>query len=161
MDYTENLRNFFVVVTIFAAALYYASKIYKADFMVYSVITAAMGMSIYLWAMRFEAYMVIIKLFVIALAVAAVVLFKKKIACLKISKHTKSKFLIFPCYIVLALGAVFLFWAFFQNMEFFRSSPAMLKVQSAIFLNRNMMLVGLFTQYVIFAIVYTVRRIKD
>ena len=157
----SGFHSFFVVVTIFAAALYYASKIYNADFMVYSAITAVMAMSIYLWAMRFEAYMVIIKLFVIALAVAAVILFKKKISCLKISKHTKSKFLIFPCYIVLALGAVLLFWAFFQNMEFFRSSPAMLKVQSIIFLNRNMMLVGMFTQYVVFAIVYTVRRIKD
>ena len=157
----SSLHSFFVVVTIFAAALYYASKIYNADFVIYSVITAVMAMSIYLWAMRFEMYIVLIKLAVIALSVVAVVMFRKKLSCLKISKHTKSKFLVFPCYIVLALGAVLLFWAFFQNMEFFRSSPAMLKVQSAIFLNRNMMLVGVFAQYVVFAIVYTVRRIRD
>ena len=92
---------------------------------------------------------------------AAVVIFRKKLSCLKVSKQTKSKFLVFPCYIVLALGAVLLFWAYFQNMEFFRSSSAMLKVQSVIFLNRSMMLAGLFTQYVVFAIVYTVRRIRD
>ena len=157
----SNLHGFFVVATIFVAALFYASKIYKADFIVYSAITAVIAMSIYLWAMLFEPHIVVIKLLVIAAGVLTCVAFRKKIASLKLSKQTKSSFLVFPCYIVLVLGAVLLFWAYFQNMEFFRATPGLQKVQSIIFLNRSMMLFGVVMQYIVFAIVYTVRRIKD
>lgn len=154
-------HGFFIIVTIGAAALYYASKIYKADFVVYSVITAVMAMSVYLWGMRFEAYMVILKLLVVAGCVCFGLYYKKKLSSLKISKQTKSSFLVFPCYISLALGTVLLFWAYFQSMAFFRQSPGLLKVQGMIFLNHNMMLYAILTQYIVFVIVYTVRRIKD
>jgi hypothetical protein len=137
------------------------SKIYKTDFIVYSAITAVMAMSIYLWAMLFEPHFILIKLLVIAGCLAICVMFKKKIASLKVTKQTKSSYLIFPCYIVLALGALLLFWTFFQNMDFFRTTSQLQKIQSIIFLNRSRMLFGIVMQYIVFTIVYTVRRIKD
>ena len=157
----SSLHGFFIVATIFAAALYVFSKYFKADFLVYSSLTAVMAMSIHLWAMLFEPRMVALKLVIIALCIIACIAFKKKISSLKLSKQTKSSFLVFPCYIVIALGAVLLFWAYFQNMDFFRASPALQKVQSVIFLNRSMMLFGIAVQYIVFSIIYTVKRIKD
>ena len=151
----SNLHGFFIVVTIGAAALYFAPKFYKADFIVYSVITAVMAMSIYLWGMLFEPYIVVTKLVVIALCTLLFIYFKKKLSKLKVSKQTKSSFLVYPCIISLVMGAVLLFWAYFQNMEFLYG------IQSMIFLNRSMMLLGMSAQYIVFAIVYTVRRIRD
>ena len=161
LNASSRLHSFFVVVTICLALLYYASKIYNVDFIVYSALTAVMAVAVYLWALRFEAYMVALKLLIAAAGIAVCVIYKKNISSLKVSKQRKASFLVFPCYISVALGIVFLFWAFFQNMEFFRTSEALLKVQSAIFLNRGMMLAVIIAQYVVFAIIYTVRRIKD
>ena len=157
----SELHGFFISATVFAAALFYVSKIFKSDFIVYSAITGIMAMSIYLWAMLFDASVVVIKLVVIVACVAICVLYKRKIASLKLSKQTKSSFLVFPCYVAIALGAVLLFWAYFQNMEFFRSSPWLTNLQRIIFLNSGKMLFGIVMQYIVFAIVYTVRRIKD
>ncbi len=158
---SAELHSFFIVVTICLALLYYASKIYGIDFVVYSLVTLTAAAAVYLWALRFEVYMVVIKLLIAALGITVCVLYKKNISSLKVSKQRKASFLIFPCYISVALGIVFMFWAYFQNMEFFRQSEALIKVQSAIFLNRGMMLAVIIAQYIVFAIIYTVRRIKN
>lgn len=142
-------HGFFIGATIALAVLYYVSKFYNADFVVYSLITGVFAASIQLWALLFELPYIAVKLVIIVAAVAAIVIFKHKISNLKVTRQTKSKFLVFPCYIALALGTVFLFW---------RGVPGL---QDILFLNRNMMLVGIFAQYIVFAIVYTVRRIKD
>ena len=157
----SSLHVFFIVVTICLALLYYASKVYGIDFVVYSSLTLAASSFVYLWAMRFEPYMVVLKVFLCAAGIAVCVLYKKNLNCLKVSKQKKASFLVFPCYIVVALGIVFMFWAFFQNMSFFMKSEALMALQRAIFLNRSMMLAVLFAQYIVFAIVYTVRRIRD
>ena len=155
------LHSFFIVCTVCLMLLYYASKLYAVDFMVYSSLTSLFAVAVYLWAMKFEPHMVVLKLLICAFAVVACVLFKRRLSNLKVSKQRKSEFLVFPSYIVSAIGILFMFWAYFQNMEFFRASEALLKLQSAIFLNRSMMLMVIFVQYIVFAIVYTVRRIKD
>lgn len=142
-------HGFFIGATIALAVLYYISKFYKADFVVYSLVTGVVAAAIQFWALLFELPYIIVKLVIIAAAAVAVVVFKNKISSLKVTQQTKSKFLVFPCFVVLALGTVFLFW---------RGVPAL---QNILFLNRNMMLAGLFVQYIVFAIVYTVRRIKD
>ena len=149
------LHSFFVISTICLALLYYASKIYKPDFIVYSIVNAVMAVTTYLWAMRFEAHIVVIKLIIAAAGVVFVVFFKRKLAELKVTKHTKASFMVFPCYIALVLGIIFMFWAYIQTM------PVLFKIQSAIFLNRSMMLALIFAQYIVFAIIYTVKRIKD
>ena len=159
--FQSSLHSFFIVCTVCLMLLYYASKLYASDFMIYSSLTALCAVSVYLWAMKFEPHMVVLKLALSALAVVVCVLFKKRISKLKVSKQKKSEFLVFPSYIVSVIGILFMFWAYFQNMEFFRASEVMLKLQSAIFLNRSMMLMVIFVQYIVFAIVYTVRRIKD
>ena len=154
-------HGFFIVATIIAATLYYISKLYNIDFVMYSVVTSFFAAAIGLWAMMFETAFVILKLVIIALGIAVCVIFNKKINSLKISKRKKETFLTFPIYIPLVFGSVFLFWAYFQNLPFFRSSEVLLSIQKLIFLNRNTMLIILFVQYIAFAIVYTIRRIKD
>ncbi|MBR2022038.1 MAG: hypothetical protein IJ939_06325 [Clostridia bacterium] len=158
LEVSSSLHSFFIVATICLALLYYASKIYNIDFVVYSSVTAAVAVAVYLWAMRFEAYMVVLKLVIAVVGIVICVMFKKNLLGLKLSKQRKATFLVFPCYIALALGIVFLFWAYFQNMAFFRTNQML---QNALFLNRSMMLMVIFVQYIVFAIVYTVRRIKD
>lgn len=161
LETSSSLHGFFVIATICLSLLYYASKIYKADFMMYSSLTAVIAAVTYLWAMRFEPYIVALKILVAAVCIAACVLFRRNVSKLKVSKQRKASFLVFPCYIVLVLGVLFMFWAYFQNMEFFRSSEALMKLQNIIFLNRSMMLAAILAQYVVFAIIYTVRRIRD
>lgn len=142
-------HGFFIGATIALAVVYYISKFYNADFVIYSIVTGVLAATVQLWALLFDTPYVLIKAAIIAAAVVAVVVFKTKISKLKVTKQTKSKFLVFPCYVVIALGAVFLFWRGFPFL------------QQMLFLNRDSMLIGLFAQYIVFAIVYTVRRIKD
>ena len=142
-------HGFFIGATIVLAVLYYISKFYKADFVVYSVVTGVVAVAIQLWGLLFELPCVILKLVIIAACAAAVIVFRNKISGFKITRQTKSKLLVFPCYVALGLGAVLLFW---------RAAGFL---QGALFLNRSMMLAILFVQYIVFAIVYTVRRIKD
>ncbi len=145
----SSLHGFFIAITIVLAVLYYASKIYKYDFIFYSAVTAVFAVCIYLWGLNFEAFYVVIKLAAIVLAAAACVLFNKKIKALKITKKTKASFLVFPAYISLVLGGVFLFWGRFFTLL------------SPLFLSRTIMLAILLVQYMVFAIVYTIRLIKE
>lgn len=161
LESSSSLHSFFIVATICLALLYYSSRIYSVDFIVYSSITASVAVAVYLWAMRFEVYIIVLKILIIAVGIAVCVMFKKNLLGLKLSKQRKATLLVFPCYISLALGIVFMFWAYFQNMAFFRTSQMLVNLQSAIFLNRSMMLMVVFVQYIVFAIVYTVRRIRD
>ena len=145
----SSLHGFFIAVTIALAVLYYASKIYKYDFIFYSGITAVFAVCIYLWALNFEVYFIVLKLLVIAAAIAACAVFGKRIKALKITKKTKASFLVFPAYISLVLGGVFLFWGRFFTLL------------SPLFLSRTIMLVILLVQYIVFAIVYTIRLIRE
>ena len=145
----SRLHGFFIAVTIVSAVLYYVSKLYSADFVVFSCVTAVCAMAVSLWAMMFELHIVLIKLAVIAVCAVGCVYFGKKIDSLKVSKQKKASYLKAPVYIPLALGALFLFWAIIPGL------------QNVLFLNRNTMLLVLLVQYIVFAIVYTIRRIKD
>ena len=149
MNVGSNLHGFFIAATIAAAALYYVSKIYKADFVFYSVITAVFAVCIYLWGLKFEAFMIVLKLAIIAAGAVGCVFFKRRLSDMKVTKKTKAAYLIFPAYVSLILGAVFLFWG------------RVFTIVSPLFLSRISMLVVLFVQYIVFAIVYTIRLIKE
>lgn len=145
----SNLHGFFIAATIVAAALYYVSKIYKSDFVFYSVLTAVFAVCIYLWGLKFEPLMVVLKLLVIAAGVVSCLFFRKKLSSMKVTKKTKAAFLMFPAYVSLVLGSLFLFWG------------RVFTIVSPLFLNRISMLVILLVQYIVFAIVYTIRLIKE
>ena len=145
----SNLHGFFIAVTIAAAVLYYVSKIYRADFVFYSAITAVFAMCIYLWALNFDVIIICIKVLIIAAGVASCVVFNKKLSAMMVTKKTRSSFLMFPSYISLALGTIFLFWG------------RAFTVISPLFLSRVSMLVILFVQFIVFAIIYTIRLIKE
>lgn len=136
---------FFVVMTIVAAALYYVSKIFNPDFVVYSVVTAVFAVSIQLFALNFEAVIIVLKILIVALTAAASVYFNKKIKSLKVSKKRKASFLTFPVYVSLAIGTVSLF----------------LKIVPTVNVTRTAMLALLLVQYIVFAIVYVVKLIKE
>ena len=142
------LHGFFITTTIVLAVIYYISKFYNSDFVFYSVMTAFFALSVYLLAVRFESAFVALKIVIILAGLASCIFFTKKISSLKISKKRKASFLTFPAYIPVVLGAVFLFWRYFT-------------VNSALFLTLNTMLLVLFAQYIVFAIVYTIRLIRD
>ncbi len=144
----STLHGFFIVVTIAAAAIYYISKFYKADFIFYSAVTAVMSVFVYLWAQNFDVSVCIAKTVVILACAAACVMFKLFIANLKISRKRKTAYLVFPSYISAVLGAVFLFWRYFT-------------VNSPVFLTLSNMLTVMLVQYIVFAIVYTIRLIRD
>lgn len=149
IESSSNLHGFFIAGTIAAAALYYISKIYKADFVFYCIINAVFAMCIYLWALNFEPLTIAIKAVVIVACVAAGVVFNKKLSGMKVTKKTKASFLMFPSYISMVLGAIFLFWG------------RAFTIVSPLFLNRASMLVILLVQFIVFAIVYTIRLIKE
>lgn len=141
----SEMHGFFIVATIVAAALYYVSKIFKADFVLYSCVTAILAASIYVFSLYFEPYMIAIKVIVVLACFALTVLFSKRIKGMKISKKKKASFLIFPCYISLAIGTVCLF----------------VRIVPSICIAKTAMLALLLAQYVAFAIVYAIRLIKE
>ncbi len=146
--YPSSVHTSFIAATICLALLYYISKFYGMDFVAYSVITAVISMTVSTVAMVFDPYAIVIKVAAIVAMLAVCLHVNKKIAALKVSKQKKASFLKFPMYIPVALGICFLFWA---------ATP----LQSVMLLNRNIMLMLMLLQYVVFAIIYTIRLIKD
>ena len=142
------LHGFFVAVTIALAAVYYISKFYNADFTFYSLVTAFMSVAMYLWAQNFGTLEVVIKVLCVFVAAAACIVFRKKIAELRVSRKKKTSFLVFPSYISAAIGCVFLFWRYFT-------------LNGPLFITLGGMLTVMFVQYIVFAIVYTIRLIRD
>ncbi|MBE6682155.1 MAG: hypothetical protein E7600_07720 [Ruminococcaceae bacterium] len=159
----SKLHGFFVSATVVMAILYYISKIFYADFIMYSVITGVFCGAIYLFKPTFEPLTVALRIAFILICAVCCVYFHKRMNKLKISKKTKAAFIKFPIYVPLVLGSLFLFWAYFQNKVLYTNTQnnVLLTLYNIVFLNRTKMLVIMMVQYIAFAIVYTVRRIKD
>lgn len=138
-------HGFFIAATIVLAALYYVSKLYNPDFVVYTAVTAVFAVSIYMFALYFEPSAIIIKVLITLVAAAGAVYANKRIRNLKVSKKRKASFLTFPVYVSLAIGAVCLF----------------IRLIPGINIARIAMLALLLAQYIVFAIVYTIRLIKE
>lgn len=159
----SNLHGFFVSSTVVMAVLYYISKIFYPDFVMYSVVTAVYCGAIYLFKPTFEPFTVALRIAFIVVCAVACICFHRRIDKLKVSKKKKSTFIKFPIYIPLVLGSLFLFWAYIQNAVLYTNTEneTLLTLYNIVFLNRSKMLVIMMVQYIAFAIVYTVRRIKD
>ena len=136
---------FFVAFTVIISVLYFISKLYKADFLFYSVLNAFFAMILYFFAENASPVAYAVKIISIAAAVVACVLFRKKFSSVKKGKRGM---LFAPAYISLAIGAVFLFWRMFT-------------INSPLFLTVNAMLIILFVQYLVAAIIYTIKLIRE
>ena len=138
-------HGFFIATTIVLAGMYYVSKFYNPDFVVYTVVTAVFAISIYIFALYFEPQMIVAKaLIVIAMAIGAYFA-NKRISNFKVSKKRKASFMTFPVYVSLAIGTVCLF----------------IRLIPGINLARTTMLALLLAQYIVFAIVYTIKLIRE
>ena len=169
---SSDMHGFFITYTVIAAIIYYVSKIYNYDFTLFSSVTAVNVLAVYLLANRFSALFVFVKLVIVALSVAAVFLFNKQINGMKLSKKRKESYLIYPAYVSAAMGAVFMFIRFLSTLSSYFSigsfetaetSPA-LAVKIADFaasVDLKVMFMAFLIEYIVFAIIYTLRLIRD
>lgn len=168
----SGMHGFFITFTVICAVVYYVSKIYNADFTLFSVITAVNVLAVYLLVYRFSALYVIVKLALIAASVAAIVLVDKKIKGMKLSKKRRDSYLIFPSYVSAALGAVFMFVRFLTTLPSYYAAglsedahgvPAfVLNISNlATSVDMNVMFMVFLVEYIVFAIIYTLRLIRD
>ncbi len=135
---------FVISVTVVLALLYYISRIYNNDFFAFSVENAVLAVLLYKYQSVSGVAGIVGKiLLIIAFAAVGVVL-------VKLFKNSKSRFtsknqslLMFPYFISLVIWAACMF------------IPATLNVATGILL--TVMLI----QYIVFAIVYTVKLIKE
>ena len=159
---TAGLHGFFITFTVICAVLYYVSKIYNADFTLFSTVTAVNVLAVYLVANRFDALSIIVKLVVIALCVAAIILTDKKIKSLKLTKKHKEAFLIYPAYVSVGLGAVFMFVRFLSTLAAFSSTSAAAVISTAAAaVDLKVMFMAFLVEYIVFAIIYTLRLIRE
>lgn len=136
---------FVIAVTVVLALIYYISRIYNNDFLAFSVENALLAVLLYKYQGVSGTAGVIGKiLLIIAFAAVGVVL-------VKLFKNGKSRFtasknqslLMFPYFVSLVVWAVCMF------------IPSTLNVATGI------LLTVLLIQYIVFAIVYTVKLIKE
>ena len=159
---TAGLHGFFITFTVICAVLYYVSKIYKSDFVLFSVVTAVNVLAVYLLANRFSVLSVIAKLVIIALCVAAIILTDKKIKGLKLTKKSKDAFLIYPAYVSAGLGAVFMFVRFLSTLAAFSATGAASAISVvAAAVDFKVMFMAFLIEYIVFAIIYTLRLIRE
>lgn len=168
----DSMYGFFIMFTVICAGIYCISKFGYPDFTMFSAVTAVNVVAVYLLVYRFEALFIVLKLAIIAASIASVVIFNKKINNMKLSKKRKSSFLVAPAYVSVCLGAVFMFVRYLSTLASYfpmgvegasESSPALVlgiaKIAAAI--DIKVMLMVFVIEYVFFAIVYTLRLIRD
>ncbi len=172
MSKTANLHGFFITLTVVGAVVYYVSKIYNPDFTMFSAITAVNVLAVYLLAYRFDAMFVVLKILIVGFGVGAVVLFDKRIKNMKLSKKRKDSFLIYPAFVSVAMGAIFMFVKFLSTLAYYfpagtlqaEQSSATLTVKIANFaasVDLKVMFMAFLIEYIVFAIIYTLRLIRD
>ena len=146
----SNLHGFFIASTVVLAALYVISKIYDYDFVLYSGVSGILTLMLYLAAGNFEPAFMAAKIVVSLLAVAAIVAVRARIHTLKVSKKKKMSYIFVPSYIAALLGIIFMFCRLFTY-----------NVASLQFLNGSIMVMVMCIQYIVFAIIFTIRLIRE
>lgn len=178
---------FVLVATGVLALIYYVSKIYHRDFLIFTIENALLSLLLYKYWHVFTAKGVAGKILIaVAFAVLGIVFVKyapKLTSRLKSSKKgTKNKPLCFPYFVSLVLWAVFMFirhpslinmyyksagvdLAALANPENALFAENMLKAEGVNaflgFMSSGTMITVLFVQYLIFAIVYTIKLIRE
>lgn len=142
--------TYMLALTVALAIVYYASKMYHRDFLVYTVETFILAFLLYKYWHVYTIPGIVGKvLLIIAFAAVGVVFgsyFKKYTSrAVNIKKFTA---LFYPYWISLAIWSVFMFIKIYN--------PASVAV-----INLATMLTILLVQYIIFAIVYTIKLIRE
>lgn len=142
---------FALAATIIVGLLYYIAKIYHRDFLVFSVENALLALFLYRYWHIYTTPGIVAKILLIAAFAAAGFAFFRLIAQ-KTATRTKNgkKYapLAFPYFISLII------WAFFMFIKLPDISGAPLVSSGA-------MLTVMLVQYIIFAIVYTIKLIRE
>lgn len=144
--------TFALTATVALGLLYYISKFYHRDFLFFSLANAVFGLLLYrLWALYTVAGLVFKVLLVIAFAalgVAAVPYLKKHMLRPHTAQKKQNAPLVFPYFISLVL------WTFcmFIKLPDIPSEPL---------IHSDGMLTLLLAQYIVFAIVYTIKLIRE
>ncbi len=142
---------FFLTFTIVVCGIFFVSKIYNRDFVFFSTMNAFFALAMYFLAFSGKsALYVIIKIAVIALGFVICVLFEKKNSTRTKSTKKNGRGLFFvPVYISWALWTLGMLWNFIAQ------------VNPVLFLSGKAMLIILLVQYLVAALVYTIRLIKE
>ena len=150
MVYGTSECTFLLAVTVALAVIYYVSKMYHPDFLTYTVETFILALLLYRYWYVYTLPGIIGKiLLIIAFAAVGVVLtnsFKKYTS--RAVNNKKITALCYPYWISLVLWSVFMFIKIHNPV-------------GAAVLNLATMLTILFVQYIVFAIVYTIRLIRE
>lgn len=140
-------HTFFLSFTIIASLLFYIFKLYRFDFFFFSLMNALFAVAIHFFADLVSTPAQIgvkIALILLGAATSIIVIAKTKAKI----KTSKNSFLFFPVFISLVFFAAFMFWKMFT-------------INTDLFLTRKAMLVIMLIQYLIAAIVYTIRLIRE
>ena len=142
--------TFILALTVALAIIYYVSKMYHPDFLLYTVETFILALLLYrYWHVYTIPGIVGKALLIVAFAAVGIVftrVFKKYTS--RAVNNKKITALCYPYWISLALWAVFMFIKVHD--------PASIAV-----INLATMLTVLLVQYIVFAIVYTIRLIRE
>ena len=134
-----------IAVTVVLALIYYISKIYKRDFLIFSIENALLAMLLYKYQYVTGARGIVGKILLIIAfaAVGFVMSYALNKAKSRISKGKNQALLSFPYFVTLAIWSVFMFTV---GVEF---------------ITTEIMLTVLLIQYIAFAIVYTIKLIRE
>ncbi len=144
---------FVLASTLILALLYYIYKIYDSDFLLFSVENALLALLLYrYWHVYTTGGLVGKGLFVVLFVFWGIFLGgrirKKREALASVTPAHKQKALLFPYFVSLAVWTVFMF---IKIRDPYAASPV----------SSGVMLTVLLLQYLFFAIVYTIRRIRE
>lgn len=145
---------FILAVTIVLAVLYYVSKIYHQDFMLFSIENAVLAALLYrywhVYTTRGIVGKVLLAVVFAALGIAASWYIKKNCAKHPSQRAKQRSSLFFPYYISLAFWTVFMF-----------IKIANVTGEAPLSINSATMLTVMLAQYIVFAIVYTIKLIRE
>ncbi len=144
--------TFALTATVVLALLYYISKFYHRDFLFFSMENALFGLLLYRYWSIYTVRGLVGKLLLVAvfavLGVVAVPYLKKIMLRPHTSKKKQNAPLMLPYFISLVI------WTFFMFIK-------LPDIKGEPLLHSETMLTLLFVQYIVFAIVYTIKLIRE
>lgn len=140
-----NDSAFFAVFTVVISLLYYISKIYNRDFLVFSAENALLALLLFRYGAVSDTKGIIGKILLIIAfaAIGAVFVYASKKNKSRLSSAKQHKFLTVPYFLSLAIWAAAMF------------------ICGAGIISAGLLLSVFLVQYIIFAIIYTIRLIKE
>lgn len=137
---------FALTVTIVLGLIYFISKIYHKDFLVFSIENAILSLLLYRYFEVVGTKGIIGKILLIAAALIIGIVIVRKFRFAEISRKVKIKrytLMSFPYFVTLAIWSVSMF------------------LNGVDVISRGMLLAVMLIQYILFAIVYTIKLIRE